>query len=219
MLGFLHPLKKTKFLKMNRTYITLITFSLFLFSCKNETGKHETLKDPSAKDSIIQTVIKTVAQSEFVPQSTDEQTANNIKNFLINEYLKDDLQFLQPDDRKFQFYKLDLNADGKEEIFIRFMTSYFCGSGGCTFLLLDKYGSIITKFSVTRPPIFVEPSKENGWARLLVKDSGVFKELLFNNGTYPSNPSVLPKAPYDAPSGHAQVMFDDDFYKSKTIEF
>jgi len=204
---------------MNRTYITIISFSLFLFSCKNETGKHETLKDLSAKDSIIQTVVKTVAQSEFVPQSTDEQTANNIKNFLINHYLKDDLQFLQANDRKFQFYKIDLNADGKEEIFIRFMTSYFCGSGGCTFLLLDKYGAIITKFSVTRPPIFVEPSKENGWARLLVKDSGVFKELLFNNGTYPSNPSVLPKAPYDAPSGHAQVMFDDDFYKSKTIEF
>lgn len=219
MSGVLHPLKITKFLKMKRAYIILISFSVFLFSCKNETAKHETLKDPSDKDSIIQTVIKTVAQSEFVPQSTDEQTANNIKNFLINVYLKDDLQFLQANDRKFQFYKIDLNADGKEEIFIRFMTPYFCGSGGCTFLLLDKYGTIITKFSVTRAPIFVEPSKENGWARLLVKDSGVFKELLFNNGTYPSNPSVLAKAPYDAPSGHAQVMFDDVFYKSKTIEF
>jgi hypothetical protein len=53
----------------------------------------------------------------------------------------------------------------------------------------------------------------------LVKDAGVFKELTFENGSYPSNPSVLPKAPYDAPSGHAQVMFDDSFYKSKTFEF
>jgi len=204
---------------MNQACIILIGFSLFLLSCKNEIGKQETLKDLSAKDSITQTVEKTVAQSEFVPQSTDEQTGNNIKNFLINQYLKDDLQFLQPNDRKFQFYKIDLNDDGKEEIFVRFMTSYFCGSGGCTFLLLDEYSEIITKFSVTRAPIFVEPSKENGWSLLLVKDSGVFKELRFNGDTYPSNPSVLPKAPYDAPSGHAQVLFDDDFYKSKTFEF
>lgn len=204
---------------MNKAYITLIGFSLILLSCKNETSKQGTLKDVPAMDSIAQIVAKAVAQSEFVPQSTDEQTANNIKNFLINEYLKDDLQFLQANDRKFQFYKIDLNDDGKEEIFVRFMTSYFCGSGGCNFLLLDKYGEVITKFSVTRPPFFVEPSKENGWALLLVKDSGVFKELRFNGLTYPSNPSVLPQAPYDAPSGHAEVLFDDDFYKSKTFEF
>jgi len=79
---------------------------------------------------------------------------------------------------------------------------------------LDKYGEVITKFTVTRAPIFVESTKENGWALLLVRDSGVFKELKFNDGTYPSNPSVLPKAPYDAPSGHAQVMFDDELFKS-----
>lgn len=204
---------------MNRSLITLIFITLSLLSCKKEISKQNTVKDLSTQDSIIRAIEKKVAQSEFVPQSTDEQTANNIKNFLINEYLKDDLQFLQPNDRRFQFYKIDLNNDGKEEIFVRFMTSYFCGSGGCTFLLLDKYGEVITKFSVTRAPIFVEPTKENGWALLLVKDSGVFKELRYNLGSYPSNPSVLPKAPYDAPSGHAQVMFDDEFYKSKTFEF
>ena len=204
---------------MNRSLITLIFITLSLLSCKKEISKQNTVKDLSTQDSIIRAVEKKVAQSEFVPQSTDEQTANNIKNFLINEYLKDDLQFLQPNDRRFQFYKIDLNNDGKEEIFVRFMTSYFCGSGGCTFLLLDKYGEVITKFSVTRAPIFVESTKENGWALLLVKDAGVFKELRYKLGSYPSNPSVLPKAPYDAPSGHAQVMFDDEFYKSKTFEF
>ena len=99
------------------------------------------------------------------------------------------------------------------------MSSYFCGSGGCTFLLLDKYAEVITKFTVTRAPIFVESTKVNGWSVLLVRDAGVLKELTFENGSYPSNPSVLPKAPYDAPSGHAQLMFDDDFYTSKTFEF
>ena len=207
---------------MKNLFIAFIC--LLLFSCKGDGQKssqtndkapeHITTSDTIAGDKIPES--KTTA---FVPQSTDEQTANNLKNFLVNDFLKDDISFLEPKDRKFQFYKIDLNNDGNEEIFVRFISSYFCGSGGCTFLLLDKYGEVITKFTVTRAPIFVESTQVNGWSVLLVKDAGVFKELTYENGSYPSNPSVLPKAPYDAPSGHAQVMFDDSFYQSKTFDF
>jgi hypothetical protein len=199
-------------------------FCLLLFSCKGEVQQSSTNNDNAnevmtASDTITKEEIPVNRVPEFVPQSTDQQTANNLKNFLALDYLKDDLSFLEPKDRKFQFYKTDLNNDGNEEIFVRFMGSYFCGSGGCTFLLLDKYAEVITKFTVTRAPIFIESTKVNGWSVLLIKDAGVLKELTFKNGSYPSNPSVLPKAPYDAPSGHAQVMFDDSFYQSKTFEF
>ena len=205
-------------------YILMPLICMLLFSCKNEVKQSthtndNTIESNIASDTIEEKEIPAARSAEFVPQSTDQQTANNLKNFLVNDFLKDDLSILEPKDRKFQFYKIDLNNDGNEEIFVRFMGSYFCGSGGCTFLLLDKYGEIITKFTVTRAPIFVEQTKVNGWSLLLVKDAGVFKELTFENGSYPSNPSVLPKAPYDAPSGHAQVMFDDEFYTSKTFEF
>jgi len=204
---------------MVRTFVGLVCIFVLVLSCKKQTNSQEIVLDPAPADSTTQILGTMVDQEEFVPQSTDEQTANNLRNFLTNDYLKDELQFLEPDDRKFQFYKIDLNADGNEEIFVRFLTPYFCGTGGCTFLLMDKYGEVITKFSVTRAPIFAETTKVNGWSLLLVKDAGVFKELKFNEGTYPSNPSVLPKAPYDAPSGHAQVMFHDDLYKSKTFDF
>jgi len=170
-------------------------------------------------DSVVIEQPETASNSKFVTQSTDQQTADNIKSFLVHDYLKDDLSFLQAIDRKFQFYRIDLNGDGNDEIFVRFMGPYFCGSGGCTFLLLDQYGEIITRFSVTRAPIFVEPTKVNEWSLLLVKDAGVFKELTFQDGSYPANPSVLQKAPYDAPSGHAQVMFHDELYTSKTFNF
>lgn len=205
-------------------FILIPLISMLLFCCKRDVQQSTKINDSGVEsvatsDTIEKKEITAIKSAEFVSQSTDQQTANNLKNFLVNDFLKDDLSFLEPKDRKFQFYKIDLNNDGNEEIFIRFMGSYFCGSGGCTFLLLDKYGEIITKFTVTRAPIFVEQTKVNGWSLLLLKDSGVFKELTFENGSYPSNPSVLPKAPYDAPSGHAQVMFDDEFYKSKTFEF
>ncbi len=204
-----------------------ICFALVLilfYSCKKDVQESNKNIDPSQEEvSAVDTVSKTETTAEkvveFVPQSTDQQTANNLKNFLSLDYLKDDLSLLQANDRKFQFYKIDLNGDGNEEIFVRLMGPYFCGSGGCTFLLLDKYAEIITKFTVTRAPIFVEKTKVNEWSILLVIDSGELKELTFENGSYPSNPSVLPKAPYDAPSGHAKVMFDDEFYISKTFEF
>ena len=194
----------------------LICLMIFSISCKEKVSNQSSDQVLEEKDDAVDdqiTITETTAQ--FAPQSTDEQTAANLKNFLINDFLKDDISYLQPNDRKFQFYKIDLNQDGNDEIFVRFMSPYFCGSGGCTFLLLDKYGEIITKFTVTRAPIFVEPSAKNGWSLLLVKDAGVFKELIFNNGSYPSNPSMLSKAPYDAPSGHAQVMFEDDLYPCK----
>jgi len=203
-------------------YLYLLVFLLVItVSCKNKKSE---IKNDSEKQK-IELDKKETTQSEvqeltkYVSQSIDEDLANNLRNFLVNDYLKNDISLLQKSDRKFQFYKVDLNTDGNDEIFVRFLTPYFCGTGGCTFLLLDHEGEIITKFTVTRAPIFVEKKDVNGWAILLVKDAGVFKELTYKNGTYPSNPSMLSKAPYDAPSGHAEVLFDKDFGNAKTYEF
>ncbi len=201
---------------MKNLYFILFIF-IITINCKN---KQNNIKDNKEEHTIEKNQkSKSEDVQKYVPQSVDEDLANNLRNFLINDYLKKDISGMDKKDRKFQFYKVDLNADGNDEIFVRFLTPYFCGTGGCTFLLLDKYGEIITKFTVMRAPIFIESTKENGWSLLLVKDAGVFKELTYKNGTYPSNPSMLSKAPYDAPSGHAEVLFDEDFGNAKTYEF
>ena len=191
---------------------------LVLFSCKTETVKNT---DPNTieKNQRQKADSLKLSKLNFSPKSTSDHTAAILKNSLTEEYLKDDISFLNENDRKFQFYEIDLNNDGKEEIFVRFMGPYFCGSGGCTFLLLDHHKKVITKFTVTRAPIYVENTKVNGWSVLLVKDSDVFKELVFKNGSYPSNPTVLEKAPYDAPSGHAEVLFHDEMFPCKTFNF
>ena len=190
-----------------------IIIALILAGCNEKTSN----KDKTAPEQQVADTLE-VNRENYVPQSTDEQTANNLKVFLRN-YTAEDADFLQPADKRFQFYKTDLNQDGNEDIFVRLMGPYFCGSGGCTFFLLDKYGEQITKFTVTRAPFFKEQSLVNGWSLLLVKDSGVFKELRFEEGSYPSNPSVLPKAPYDAPSGHAEVIFGEGPFACETHEF
>ncbi len=159
------------------------------------------------------------ANETYDPASVDEETAHWISNLLVTDYIAEDLDYLEEDQRTYQFFKTDLNDDGQSEYFVRFMNSWFCGSGGCTFFLLSHNGEMITKFTVTNPPLFIEPTKENGWSVLLVKDRGEWKELVYENGTYPPNPTVLPKAPYDAPSGHARILFGEDTGRAKTYTF
>ena len=194
---------------MKKHTLLLILSFMIILSCKNQTT-----------ETVIEDLEKTESTTTEKTSNNDEGSIENkIKSYLTEDYLKDDIDYLQDNDRKFQYHEVDLNHDGENEIFIRFMSSYFCGSGGCTFLLLDSKLNIITHFTVTEAPIFVETTDMNGWSILLVKDAGIFKELSFENGTYPNNPSLLEKAPYDAPSGHALIMFDENYSDEKTIVF
>jgi hypothetical protein len=151
------------------------------------------------KDTIIEKVV------------VEDTVATKIKDFLVNNFLVNDLKIMDKSERNFQYENVDLNDDGIPETFVRFSSNYFCGSGGCTFLLLDDKQNIITKFTVMDAPIFVERKKIKGWSILLVKSGGVFRELAFNGSKYPSNPSVVPKVPYDAPSSNAIVLFEKPF--------
>ncbi len=202
---------------MKKVTVILVLF-IMMAGCKksDNTNVKSTNNQPVNKTDQAKPVAE---HNNFAPQSVDEDLAKSIADFLVLKHLSKDISTMEKSNRKFQFYKIDLNEDGNEEIFVRFFTPYFCGTGGCNFLLLDKHNEIITNFSVTRAPIFVENTKVNGWKILLVKDAGVFKELKFENGSYPSNPSMVEKAPYDAPSGHAEVMFDDHYSKAKTYSF
>ena len=48
-----------------------------------------------------------------------------IKSYLRNNHLKNDLAIMQASDRKFQFYQVDLNNDGDKDIFVRLAFPYF----------------------------------------------------------------------------------------------
>jgi len=110
--------------------ILLSTALITLSSCQNNPNQNKevdiTTTDVAKKDNSESIKV------EYAKQSVDDQTAKNISNYLIHDYLKDELKAMNKSDRKFQFFKVDLNSDGKEEIFVRLMSPYFCGTGGCT---------------------------------------------------------------------------------------
>jgi hypothetical protein len=194
-------------------FIYLISIAV---GCKKDTEKKE-IAAPKIQNKEI--IINKNLSVEYAKGTTDEAIANKIKHYLTTDYLKNDIKFMSKEDRKFQFQTVDLNNDGQQELFINFTTPYFCGSGGCTLLLLDHDWKTITRFTVTSTPIMIEPNKEQKWPVLMVKDNGVWKDLLYKNGKYPSNPSLLSKSKVDAPSGHAQVIFSDEFSPAKTFDF
>jgi hypothetical protein len=207
----------------------ILLFALMAFvACKNQKSEAEEVENESqemvdeekpAAGSMAETTDRQATQESYAPQSSDDQNAASIKNALVNDLLKDDLASMEEKDRKFQYFTVDLNDDGKKEHFVAFMSPYFCGSGGCTVMLLDHEASVITKFTVMRTPIWAEKTTTNGWRNLLVRSGGELKELKFDGSTYPSNPSVVPTASFDAPSASAIIMFDDNFAKAKTYTF
>jgi hypothetical protein len=95
----------------------------------------------------------------------------------------------------------DLNGDGKAEAVVHLTSNAWCGSGGCTTLILVRDGDswrILTEISITRPPIRALTAKSNGWRNIAVWvrgggiQPGYEAELRFDGKTYPSNPSAPP---------------------------
>ena len=98
----------------------------------------------------------------------------------------------------------DLNDDGRPEAIVYLISNEWCGSGGCTALILTQNGNswrIVTKTTITRPPIRVLANISNGWHTIgvWVEGGGILPgyeaELRFNGKKYPSNPSVPPARP------------------------
>lgn len=191
--------------------VTIVLVGLIFNSCKNQDSEKT-----STETNKIVTEKGVVSESENVEYA---KFLDKIENYILTEYLSErDLRTISKDQKKFQFRQIDLNNDGKKEIFINFVTSYFCGSGGCSVLLLDENLKPITEFSVTRTPIYVEETMKNGWRVLMVQSQGDWRKLIYENGSYPSNPSVV-EISNDPPTENADILFDNDNEKLKTYTF
>ncbi|WP_264529147.1 hypothetical protein [Flavobacterium sp. N502540] len=189
---------------------------LGMISCQNkEKTEKENVVEAIATDTITKTAVGTADVSD-VPVKDDKTVELIRKQLLV--LLKKDLPALTKDDRFFYYDAFDLNNDQKEEYFVGFSNSYFCGSGGCSGYILNNDGSLINSFTVTDFPIYVTTSVSEKFYNLIAVSGGKFHLLKLKNGKYPSNPSVQEVVKEEATRESAKVL-DIDGKKLEKYSF
>jgi hypothetical protein len=102
----------------------------------------------------------------------------------------------------FEYALVDLNKDGVPDAIVLLTDREWCGSGGCTMLILRGTAggfTSVSKASVSNQPIKVSSEHQNGWRALLVWVAGGgvrpgFALMRFNGTRYPFNPTFQPRA-------------------------
>lgn len=169
---------------------------------------NDSVKQSMQKDSLTDPdLTDTIPASFYGPDTYRPEAVRTVQKFTQQQYAQD-LQagIIDSASKKFQLFEYDLNDDGIKEIFVALNGPYFCGSGGCSFLLLDATGKLITSFTVTEAPFVVLPEKKNGYHNLMVYSDKAWRVLSFDGKKYPSNPSVAPKSPQIPGDGLPRIL-------------
>ena len=115
----------------------------------------------------------------------------------------------------YEYALTDLNGDGTPEAIVLITDAHYCGSGGCTMIVLrgDREGfRMISSSTISGKPIRVLAESRKGWKSLSVFVAGggategeVF--MRFNGKRYPGNPSIQPYATASDLRGAAPLEF------------
>lgn len=93
---------------------------------------------------------------------------------------------------RYVYNRVDLNGDGKDEVLVYLLGPFFCGTGGCTFMVFQYAGGqyrLVNDFPITRPPVVVAPLAARGWHDLIRLESGggapaMFVRHVFDGARY-----------------------------------
>lgn len=111
--------------------------------------------------------------------------------FIKRELFPDgEWEALPAEDQQYRMARWDLNEDGKMETLVTVPGIHYCGSGGCTFWVLNPTGELISKTTVADFPIGISSKKTNGWFHLLTWSNGSHRALTFDGEAYSSNAST-----------------------------
>ncbi|MBF2052679.1 MAG: hypothetical protein IGS03_04340 [Candidatus Sericytochromatia bacterium] len=172
----------------------MLTRSIILISCcallacspASETAPTEAQNTPAA------------AASTPPASRTASFSVEALQNSL-REILAADLASLDANTRRFEYARVDLNGDGRKETFVRFVNPTFCGSGGCSYLLLDADLQLRQRFTQIDPDggLVVMTAQQHGWRDLVVVHSSGGnsgpRRLMFDGQQYPANASMAPE--------------------------
>ena len=109
------------------TYLFAALCSVFVLSCsfdrKTETTSEST-DEPRSADLQIR-------------EGGVDADAEVLARYLTTSLIADEVEYLSEQQRTFRYAQADLNEDGEPEYLIELRNSFFCGTGGCTYLLFS----------------------------------------------------------------------------------
>ena len=112
---------------------------------------------------------------------------------------------------------VDLNGDRQAEVVVYLSGGGWCGSGGCTTLILKRNGDdfrVVTRITISRLPILILPTASHGWRDIIISVAGGGVEpggevaLSFDSHTYPTNPTMPPAKPVVRARGRVLISED-----------
>lgn len=168
---------------------TTLACSLALFGC-------------STSNNLDNQGLAPLNQPRAASESTIAQWVDS--NILAPEGLS-----LEQDNIRYLSGKADLNSDGAAEHFVLIQDRYFCGSGGCTAVIFDNQGNIISQMSVVKPPVLLAESTSNGWRDFMVWSNGAFRLMKSSGDSYPTNPSLEPEVDRNASQQAAMAKVEE----------
>ena len=145
-------------------------------------------------------LLLTVSSPASTQQAAESAKTPSLRDFII-QYLGAPDSEEDRTNTRYLSATADLNGDGKPETIVYIVSNTWCGSGGCTLLILttqNAHYKVITRTTVTQLPVRLLPTKTNGWQDLavFVAGGGILPgyeaKLVFNGKTYPRNPTVGP---------------------------
>lgn len=94
---------------------------------------------------------------------------------------------------------IDLTGDGLEDALVTVESPSWCGSGGCTLLVLeamadehaDEFGPfrVAAEIAYTNGEVTVLHDSSHGWRDIVVPNNGDWAVLQFDGETYPNSPA------------------------------
>lgn len=139
----------------------------------------------------------------------------------IIAYLKTNYNDASETSRHFIYNAIDLNDDGKTEYLVGLIGGDWCGSGGCTMLILDKNYKLNTRMTVVEYPVYVGSpgGKEvtKGYSNIYIQNrDGSVAKMTWNGKKYPANPSVATKTDRKIIAGKHKFL---DIEKQEQLTF
>jgi hypothetical protein len=111
---------------------------------------------------------------------------------------------------RYLYSRIDLNGDGRKEVFVYLLGSIFCGTGGCNLLLFRSAGggyTLIDTFPISRLPVVVSAAKTAGWRNLFRLEYGGGAPASYVRHTFDGEKYVKQaRLPADTPPEGARVL-------------